>query len=365
VVENLRKAGAVIFGRTNTPAFSWRWATENALHGRTLNPWSREHTPGGSSGGASAAVASGMGPIAHGNDLAGSIRYPAYCTGIVGLRPSFGRVPSFLPSATQERPFMSQLMSVQGPLARCAADLRLALQAMSAGDLRDPWWIPAPLEWPKAEAPIRIALTYDAAGTQASVPVVAALRRTAVWLEQAGYRVEEVNPPRMADAAALWDELCHGEALLLMTDAIANDGDDGIRRFIERITRNTPRPDAQSHMRALARRTSLIRDWMLFMRDYPLVLGPVSADLAFRWGQDVGEQHDVDRLRAAQGPQFMVPLLGLPAISVPCGLERDLPVGVQLIAARFREDMLLDAAEAIEAAFPSQTPIDPCFGEQA
>ena len=115
VVANLRRAGAVIIGRTNTPAFSFRWFTENDLHGRTLNPWSMAHTPGGSSGGASSAVAAGMGPIAHGNDLAGSVRYPAYCTGVVGLRPSFGRVPAFLPTAAEARPLSPQLMSVQGP----------------------------------------------------------------------------------------------------------------------------------------------------------------------------------------------------------------------------------------------------------
>ena len=102
VVANLRRAGAVIIGRTNTPAFSVRWFTENDLHGRTLNPWSRDHTPGGSSGGASSAVAAGMGAIAHGNDLAGSVRYPAYCTGVCGLRPSFGRVPG-LPAQRQGR----------------------------------------------------------------------------------------------------------------------------------------------------------------------------------------------------------------------------------------------------------------------
>lgn len=118
VVANLRKAGAVIVGRTNTPAFSMRWDTDNDLHGRTLNPWSAVHTPGGSSGGASASVAAGITPIAHGNDLAGSIRYPAYCTGIVGLRPSFGRVPAFNPSALVERSLSLQWMSVQGPLAR-------------------------------------------------------------------------------------------------------------------------------------------------------------------------------------------------------------------------------------------------------
>ena len=136
VVANLRRAGAVIFGRTNTPAFSYRWFTENDLHGRTLNPWARERTPGGSSGGASSAVAAGMGPIAHGNDLAGSVRYPAYCTGVYGLRPSFGRVPAFLPSAKEERTTGMQTMSVQGPLARTVADVK------TSADMLGEWLVP-------------------------------------------------------------------------------------------------------------------------------------------------------------------------------------------------------------------------------
>jgi amidase len=118
VVANLRRAGAIPVGRTNTPGFSFRWFTENDLHGRTLNPWSPAHTPGGSSGGASAALAAGIGAMAHGNDIGGSIRYPAYCTGTFGLRPSFGRVPAFNPSASAERPLSAQLMSVPGPLTR-------------------------------------------------------------------------------------------------------------------------------------------------------------------------------------------------------------------------------------------------------
>lgn len=100
-VANLRKAGAVVIGRTNTPAFSFRWFTENDLHGRTLNPWLPSRTPGGSSGGAASAVAVGIGPIAHGNDIAGSVRYPAYCCGVAAIRPSLGRVASFNPSSAQ------------------------------------------------------------------------------------------------------------------------------------------------------------------------------------------------------------------------------------------------------------------------
>jgi amidase len=114
-------------------------------------------------------------------------------------------------------------------------------------------------------------------------------------------------------------------------------------------------------MRALARRTTLIRNWYAFLERYPLVLGPVSAEPPFPWGLDVETQEGMDRVLRAQGPQFMVPLLGLPAISAPAGFVEGLPIGVQLIGARFREDVVLEAAEVIEARHPASTPIDPRF----
>jgi amidase len=143
VVANLRKAGAIVIGRTNTPEFSYRWFTDNPLRGLTKNPWSEAHTPGGSSGGAAAAVALGIGAIAHGNDLGGSLRYPAYACGVATIRPSLGRVPAFNATAPAERPPTVQLMSVQGPIAREVRDVRLAFDVMTARDARDPWWTPA------------------------------------------------------------------------------------------------------------------------------------------------------------------------------------------------------------------------------
>ena len=157
VVSNLRKAGAVIVGRTNTPAFSLRWFTRNALHGHTTNPRVPGITPGGSSGGASAAVAAGMGPMAHGTDIAGSIRYPAYACGIHGLRPSLGRVPAFNGTGP-DRHIGAQLMAVSGPLARSIADLRLSLTAMAQPDLRDPWFIAAPMQGSPCPGAPRCAL---------------------------------------------------------------------------------------------------------------------------------------------------------------------------------------------------------------
>ena len=133
VIDNLRKSGAVILGRTNCPAFSYRWFTTNLVHGDTKNPRDPGITPGGSSGGAGAAVAAGIGHIAHGTDIAGSIRYPAYACGVHGLRPTVGRVAAFN-AALPERPIGPQISAVSGPLARTIGDLRISLAAMSGFD---------------------------------------------------------------------------------------------------------------------------------------------------------------------------------------------------------------------------------------
>ena len=137
MISNLEKSGAIIIGRTNTPAFSLRWFTRNTLHGHTLNPINKNITPGGSSGGAAAAVAAGIGSIGHGTDIAGSIRYPAYACGVHGLRPSLGRVPAHNFSGP-DRFIGGQLMAVSGPIARSIEDLKVSFNAMSRPDSFDP-----------------------------------------------------------------------------------------------------------------------------------------------------------------------------------------------------------------------------------
>jgi amidase len=164
VVANLRAAGAVVIGRTNVPAFSMQAFSENDLHGRTLNPRNREVTPGGSSGGAGAAVAAGIGPIAQGNDIAGSVRFPAYCCGIVGLRVGLGRIPSFNHTAKIARGIGGQLMATQGPLTRTVRDARLALAVMAKGDRGDTRWVDVPVTGPPPTRPIRVALVPEVPG---------------------------------------------------------------------------------------------------------------------------------------------------------------------------------------------------------
>jgi len=359
VTANLKKAGAIIIGRTNTPAFSWRWFTDNDLHGATLNPWNSAITPGGSSGGAAAALAAGIGAVAHGNDIGGSIRYPAYACGLAGIRPSFGRVPSFNPSAPEERPLSAQMMSVQGPLARRVRDLRLGLAAMAQFDPRDPWWVPAPLQGLPVARPIRVAVSADPGGLGVAPAVAAAIRQAAGWLAEAGYVVEEKEPPDFMAAVDAWRTILGTETRIGMLPMIEKYGDKAVRHMARYFDKLTPSLDLPSFAKALASRSTLLRAWMLFFEEYPLVLVPVSCEPPFPAGHDQGDDDTLDRLVTAQRAQFPAACLGLPGISVPTGIAAGLPMGVQLIAGRFREDLLLDAAEIIEARAPMPTPLDP------
>ncbi|HEU4368716.1 MAG TPA: amidase family protein [Methylomirabilota bacterium] len=358
-VANWRRAGAVIVGRTNTPAFSLRWHTDNELRGRTFNPWARERTPGGSSGGAAAAVASGIAPLAHGNDLGGSVRYPAYCCGIAGIRPTLGRVPAYNATTLDERPVGVQLMSVQGPLARRVADVRLGLAAMSARDPRDPWWAPAPLEGPSAPRPIKVALTVDPAGLGVHPDVAAAVRNAGAALAAAGYAVEEVEPPDVAGAARCWTAIVMNETRHMTQPVLRQHGGGDLNRSLDFFLAATPDVDLAGYMKALASRSKHVRDWMLFLERYPLVVGPVSTEPPFEVGFDTTTATRAGEVFTAQRLLVAVNLLGLPAVAVPTGIAGGLPLGVQVIGGRYREDLCLDAAEVIEARHGLPTPIDP------
>lgn len=355
-VANLRKAGAIIIGRTNTPCFSWRWFTDNALHGATRNPAAPGRTPGGSSGGAAAAVAVGIGPLAHGTDLGGSIRYPAYACGVAGLRPTFGRVP-WHNATGEERPPAPQLMSVHGPIARRIADLRLGLAAMAAPDPRDPWYVPAPLEGPPPPRPIRVALTTGRKDVHPGV--AAAVRRAAAWLAEAGYAVEETEPPSLAAAAELWLLIVQNEGRRTMLPLIEKLGDAAAKRAAANMAVDTPPLDLPGYMAALSRRSTLLREWLLFLERYPLVLMPVSYEPPFPDGLDQESPEAMRRILAAQEPQLAIPILGLPALAVPTGTADGAPVGVQIVASRYREDLCLAAGEVIEARSGPVLPIDP------
>ncbi len=365
-VANLRKAGAVMIGRTNVPAFSTRYFTDNDLHGRTLNPWNPDRTPGGSSGGAASAVAAGIGPIAHGNDRAGSVRYPAYACGVYGLRPSVGRVPEFNPSTSEERGLSSQITQVQGPLARTVHDVRLGLEALAARDPRDPWWVPAPAEGRSPGWPATVAMFAEADGFEADPAVTSAVRRAAALLENAGYRVEEIAPPRFAEAADMFWSLLMTEERAATTSEKASStrgieqyGDEAVKRARLATKACATEYDFDGYIRALARRTTILREWQVFMERYPLILMPVSWQLPYPVDHDQKGQDAVREMLAAHTPMLAISVLGLPGLSVPMGLAGDVPTGVQIVGGRFQEELCLKAGEAIEAQSPMALPVDP------
>ena len=362
IVANWKRAGAIIIGRTNTPAFSFRLDTVNDLRGRTYSPWSKTHTPGGSSGGAAASVAAGITALAHGNDIAGSVRFPAFACGLAGIRPSFGRVPAYNPTQAAERSLSSQLMSVQGPLARCVADVRLGLGAMAAGDPRDPWWVPAPLEGPPL--PRRIAVVTAAAdlgGATLHPHVAAAIEQAAHWLADAGYEVVDDATPGFTRAKELWFEMQVPEFREYMLPLIEREGDDGIRTAVRFKLENVPPSDPLAYMKALAERARLIRNWALFMERVPLVLAPISSQPVYEHGFDIESAARTAALWRECATMMAVPVLGFPAVAVPTGLAGAMPMGVQIIGPRFREDLCLACAEAIEARVGAITPIDPTW----
>jgi amidase len=354
VVDNLRKAGAVILGRTNCPAFSYRWFTTNLIHGDTRNPRDASLTPGGSSGGAGAAVAAGIGHIAHGTDIAGSIRYPAYACGVHGLRPTLGRVAAFN-AALPERTIGPQISAVSGPLARTIGDLRISLAAMAGKDVRDPWWVPAPLQGPAV--PRRAALCLAPDGLETVAEVKAALKDAAKRLERAGWSVEEItDTPPLREAADWLTELWLGDGYEAQLAAAEREGDPGALACL-RGNRAKVLPFDLS--KALIRRATLTREWLLFFERYAVLLIPVSAELPFPDNLDLKDEASFARVWRAQLTEIAIPFMGLPGLTVSTGLVGRAPVGVQIVSGRYREDLCLAAGEAIEAGGVPPSPIDP------
>ncbi|MCA0871085.1 amidase family protein [Seohaeicola saemankumensis] len=345
VVANLRNAGAVIVGRTNTPAFSLRWFTRNDLHGQTLNARNRAITPGGSSGGAAAAVAAGICAIGHGTDIAGSVRYPAYACGLHGLRPTLGRVPAY--NATGPDRFIgAQLMAVSGPIARSIDDLSLSLHAMAAADARDPWYIPAPLDGGGFEK--RAALTLAPDDMPVCAEVRDALNAAARQLEADGWVIEEVPCPPMRAAADINATLWMAESLMSADALIAQENEADSLKVYKWMRDRAGQIDLETVMRALQSRATLIRQWELFLQQYPVLICPVSGMLPFDQQLDVRSEADFDNVLEAQLTQRGLPAMGMPALSVATGYARGCPVGVQLVGAHYREDVLLAAGSVIE-----------------
>lgn len=348
LVKNLKRAGAIVIGRTNTPEFSFRATTVNELHGRTYNPWNDWASAGGSSGGAAAATMMGYGPLAHGNDIGGSLRFPAYCCGGVTVKPGLGRVPAYNPSATAERGMLAQVMSVQGLIGRETRDVRLGMRAMVDYDPHDPWQVPMPFDVPTEGGAVKVAFTKNTFEFDLHPAVSQALDTARAALSEAGYVVEEVEPPLLREAAEHGARCLFGEAKALMGPDIEKYGSATVNAIFAEYFRQFPPFEGMDLLRAMAERSRFIRAWTVFMADYPLVLTPFLPTPPFAWNRDEQGPDGVREVLGSAIYSYSMNLMGLPAGNVPAILHDDIPVGVQIVGRRFHEDQILDACEAVE-----------------
>jgi amidase len=356
-VQGLMDAGSVFVGRTNSPALAMRVHTGNALHGETKNPLDPKLTPGGSSGGAGAAVATGMCTIAQGNDIGGSIRWPAFCNGVVGLRPSVGRLPTCSTNIAAPRQLSSQIMSTNGPLARTVGDLRLAFEAMSAPGWDDPNWSPVPLGFPKPKGRIRVALVVDD-GLPMCAITREALKTAGKHLEDAGYAVEEASPPSLERIFSFWTRLSRTGLGSMITGMLAQINDPGLTKFTEAWTSMTATP-APGEIDVMVERDLVLRAWNKFFDTYPVMVMPVFTEPSMRANQDLEGSDAVVKLMESARYMTGLPALGLPALAVPVGEHNGLPHGVEIVARRWRDDLCLDAAEEIQKREGVRAVVDP------
>jgi amidase len=356
LVARMREAGAIPLARTNLPDFAFRWDTDSSLSGRTLNPWDPKRTAGGSSGGEAAALATGMSPLGFGNDFGGSLRIPSQFCGTTAIRPTRGRVPDAAVTAP-EPSLISQMANCQGPMARRVADLRAALSVISAGDSRDPRWVPAPLTQAASARGVKVAVVRNPLGGGIAPQVAAGVDRAAAWLADAGYNVIDQEPPQIAETMQAWVDAMWADVAQRwpQMQPIVGPGAVG---FVEALLANglMTAVDQKKQLETWIAIHKLGAAWSKFFDGFAMVLSPVCCEPPWYAGDDIAR---VTEVRFAMRMVLPVNILGLPSCAVPVGEDGGLPQGVQLIGARFSEMLLLDAAQAIEDRAPRLTPIEP------
>ena len=348
-IQALLDADATMVGRTNSPAFAMRFHTANDLHGETLNPHRHDISCGGSSGGAGVAVATGMCQIAQGNDVAGSVRWPAYMNGIVGLRPTVHRMPTGGTNPAVGRAWTASEMSTNGVMARTMADIRTGYRVMTASNWSDPNWIPAPHAFPDDPLPKRVALVTDD-GHDIAPEILAAVRRTGAILETAGYLVDEITPPNVDVFFSLWQRLGAADMMLGLRPMLPAIGDAGLEASIEDWSNGFPPATSETFMAALIDRDLLVREWNRFLATYPLVVSPLMTRVTVPRGYDIDHAGAMAELIHIGRWGVNLSAIAMPALAFPMGMVDGAPIGVQLFAHTWREDVLLEAGDVLENA---------------
>jgi Asp-tRNA(Asn)/Glu-tRNA(Gln) amidotransferase A subunit family amidase len=353
LVARLRQAGAIILGVTNTPELLMAWETDNLLYGRTNSPWDLSRTPGGSSGGEAAAIASGCSAGGVGGDGGGSIRVPAHFSGICGLKPTPGRIPAtgHFPSAVG--PFA--LIGALGPMARSVADLKALFEVMQGPDDGDPCAAPVPLRWPGEDElkSLRISYFEDDGRTPVTPETRAAVRTAAEALRCAGFQVEPFRPQGLEQARQLWWKFFGvAGAMMLgpMTKGHEADISPLLKQFLSWVAKE-PAHSGESLLEAWIQRDVVRTQVFAQMRQYPILLCPAASVPAFRHGERSWEIDGklVQYLDAWSYTEWFN-LLGAPAAVVPVGQSAEgLPIGVQIAGLPWQEELVLAVAAALEA----------------
>jgi Asp-tRNA(Asn)/Glu-tRNA(Gln) amidotransferase A subunit family amidase len=342
IAARLQAAGAILAARTTTPELAHSSYTRSPRFGVTRNPWDPSRTPGGSSGGSAVAVATGCVPLAEGSDMGGSIRIPASYCGIVGLKPSFGRIPlEFLPSLTDH-------IHHVGPLARSVDDARLFLAVTQGPDDRDPLSLPGVLELDRPLSGdvrgLRLALSIDLASYRVHPEVEAAVRRAAEALREAGAEVDEVEVGFTKEQQRAW----YAHWGVYLAELLAERLDDYRDQLDPAVLELVERGRAANAVQVRARFNTAVREaWEALRavhREHAALLCPTMA-LPPPAAETSAREEDLD----------MTTLFNLtspcPALSVPCGFHSDgLPIGLQIVARRHRDDLALRIGAGVERA---------------
>ena len=350
-VRRFKQAGAIPFAKTNCPEFLANYESDNNLIGRTNNPWNLDRTPGGSSGGESAAIASFFSPGGIGSDGGGSVRVPAHFCGIAGLKPTPGRV-----SAVGHMPAINHpggLLGVAGPMARTAKDVKLLFETLSGYDWEDPFSAPVPLRKPDLGG-VRIGCMEQFLDVPVEAGVRAAVRKAAQCAQDLGFSVEPFQPKGMERAPNLWWFFFGILPARITKELIAGRENRAHWTGTEFLAKalQEAEPTANKVVESLAVRDKMRIAMLSQMEEFPVLLLPASGVCAFEHRQ---RRYETDQkpigLFEAMMPSTPFNLFGLPGMVIPFGIdERGLPAGVQLVGRPYQEELLLELAIKLEAA---------------
>jgi Asp-tRNA(Asn)/Glu-tRNA(Gln) amidotransferase A subunit family amidase len=352
LVRRLKDAGAIVLGTTNCPELLMAWETDNLLYGRTQNPWDLSRTPGGSSGGEAAAIASGCSAGGIGSDGGGSIRVPAHFSGICGLKPTPGRIPATGHFPASLGPFA--LLGVVGPMARTAADVKVLFETVQGPEDGDSFSAPVPIRWPALEELKRLRIGYfeDDGRTPVTPETRVAVRTAAEVLARAGFEVQPFRPEGLEQARSLWWQLFRLGGTILL-DPMTRGKEDELSPILKQFSgwAAAERPHtAHTLLETWMMRDSLRANFFEQMQSFPVLLCPVAAIPAFRHGDRSWriDGKTVDYLDAWSYTAWFN-LLGTPAAAVPVGRSTEgLPIGVQIAARPWQEEVVLAIAQVVE-----------------